>query len=73
MNERIDERRVLAKALIDSREHKGWLWAEDNVPPPEAQMYAVFDSLNIVGGGYSMDRVAGLVNGCEMPIVLYRR
>lgn len=70
-DQHVDERKVIAQALMDSLKH-GWVWAEDNMPPPEARLYAVYDGLRIVGGGYSFERIPGLVAGRKMPIVLYR-
>jgi hypothetical protein len=71
-DQHVEERKLLAKALMNILT-PGWTWAEDNVPPPEARLYAIYDGLRIMGGGYSMDRVAGIVSACKMPLVLYRR
>ncbi len=66
-----EKRLVIAEALSESFTNKGWIFAPDNLIPAEAYMYAIYDGIQVVGGGYASYFTQDKVRRCKMPIVFW--
>jgi len=66
-----EKRLAIAEALAAAHVNKEWVFSPDHWVPTSARGYAVYDGVQVIGGGLDCANVPRLVRRAKVPIVFF--